>query len=163
MREFGREEFGLRHRYAMVLHTDEPHPHVHMIVKAMSEQGARLHIRKETLRRWRAEFAQRLRTFGVPANATDREVRAASRAQWKDSIFRAAGRGESRFLKAKAARGASTRLASFTDDGAVASVSNTGRRGARVVCGRRYVESGGATESRVSYRKLCCANAGGTI
>jgi hypothetical protein len=27
VRNFAREEFGLKHRYAMVLHTDEPHPH----------------------------------------------------------------------------------------------------------------------------------------
>jgi len=31
----------------MVLHTDEPHPHVHVVVKAVSEQGVRLNIRKE--------------------------------------------------------------------------------------------------------------------
>jgi len=37
VKNFAREEFALKHRYAMVLHTDEPHPHVHMIVKAMSE------------------------------------------------------------------------------------------------------------------------------
>ncbi len=41
VKNFAREEFGLKHRYAMVLHTDEPHPHVHMVVKAMSEQGVR--------------------------------------------------------------------------------------------------------------------------
>ena len=29
----------------MVLHTDEPHPHVHMVVKAVSEQGVRMNIR----------------------------------------------------------------------------------------------------------------------
>jgi relaxase-like protein len=29
------EEFGLKCRYAMVLHTDEPHPHVHLVVKAI--------------------------------------------------------------------------------------------------------------------------------
>jgi len=34
VKDFAREEFGAKHRYAMVLHTDEPHPHVHMIVKA---------------------------------------------------------------------------------------------------------------------------------
>lgn len=28
VRNLAREEFGLKHRYAMVLHTDEPHPHV---------------------------------------------------------------------------------------------------------------------------------------
>jgi len=39
VKNFAREEFGLKHRYALVLHTDEPHPHVHMIVKAVSEQG----------------------------------------------------------------------------------------------------------------------------
>jgi hypothetical protein len=26
VKNFAREEFGLKHRYAMVLHTDEPHP-----------------------------------------------------------------------------------------------------------------------------------------
>jgi hypothetical protein len=36
---FAREELALTHRYAMVLHTDEPHPHVHLIIKSLSEQG----------------------------------------------------------------------------------------------------------------------------
>jgi hypothetical protein len=34
VKDFAREEFALKHRYATVLHTDEPHPHVHMVVKA---------------------------------------------------------------------------------------------------------------------------------
>src|ERR1700733_527683 len=34
VRNFAREEFALQHRYCMVLHTDEPHPHVHMLLKA---------------------------------------------------------------------------------------------------------------------------------
>ena len=34
VRNFAREEFALKHRYALVLHTDEPHPHVHLVVKA---------------------------------------------------------------------------------------------------------------------------------
>lgn len=101
VQEFARDEFGLRHRYVMVLHTDEPHPHVHMVVKAMSEQGVRLHIRKETLRRWRAEFARNLRALGIPANATDRQVRGVVRPQWRDAIFRAAERGDSRVLREK--------------------------------------------------------------
>jgi len=33
-RVFAREKFGVRHRYAMVLHTDQAHPHVHLVVKA---------------------------------------------------------------------------------------------------------------------------------
>jgi Relaxase/Mobilisation nuclease domain len=44
VKSFAREEFGVNHRYAMVLHTDEPHPHVHMIVKAVSELGVRLNM-----------------------------------------------------------------------------------------------------------------------
>jgi hypothetical protein len=34
---FAREEFHGQHRYAMVLHTDEPHPHVHLVLRAISE------------------------------------------------------------------------------------------------------------------------------
>ena len=49
VKNFAREEFGAQHRYAMVLHTDEPHPHVHLVVKALSEDGKRLNIRKVTL------------------------------------------------------------------------------------------------------------------
>src|SRR6185436_21166985 len=75
VRNFATEEFALQHRYAMVLHTDEPHPHVHMVVKAVSEQGERLNIRKDTLRRWRSEFAEHLRRLGVAANVTERAVR----------------------------------------------------------------------------------------
>lgn len=90
-----REEFALKHRYAMVLHTDEPHPHVHMVVKAVSEQGVRLHIRKATLREWRREFARHLRALGVPANATERAVRGESRPPKLDGIYRAEQRGES--------------------------------------------------------------------
>ena len=95
VRDFAREEFGIKHRYAMVLHTDEPHPHVHLVVKAVSEGGQRLNIRKETLRHWRQEFARQLRARGVAANATDRRVRGQSRAPKLDAIFRAVRRGGS--------------------------------------------------------------------
>lgn len=79
----------------MVLHTDEPHRHVHMVVKAVSEQGERLHIRKATLRGWRQEFARHLRALGVPANATERAVRGENRSPKLDGIYRAEQRGES--------------------------------------------------------------------
>jgi len=95
VKNFAREEFGLKHRYAMVLHTDEPHPHVHMVVKAVSEQGQRLNIRKATLRAWRSEFARHLRALGVAANATDRQVRGEIKPQKTDGIHRAAMRGVS--------------------------------------------------------------------
>jgi len=100
-RNFLREEFGLKHRYAFVLHTDEPHPHVHAVVKAVSEQGVRLHIKKETLRRWRQDFAKQLREQGIEANATDRAVRGQSRATKSDAIFRAGRRGDSSHMRTR--------------------------------------------------------------
>ncbi len=93
---FARETFGARHRYAMVLHTDEPHPHVHMVVKAVSEEGVRLNIRKATLRDWRREFARQLRAHGISANATDKAVRGTTRADLSDGMYRAMQRGASR-------------------------------------------------------------------
>ncbi|HTB68030.1 MAG TPA: hypothetical protein VK727_17550 [Steroidobacteraceae bacterium] len=99
---FAREEFALQHRYAMVLHTDEPHPHVHMVLKAMSEQGQRLSIRKATLRRWREEFARHLRSLGVPANATPRYVRGETAPRKSDGIYRANLRGDSTHIHERA-------------------------------------------------------------
>jgi hypothetical protein len=80
-RAFAREQFALKHRYALVLHTDQPHPHVHLVVKTMSEQGRRINIRKETLREWRRQFASHLRARGIAANATERAVRGAMKSQ----------------------------------------------------------------------------------
>jgi hypothetical protein len=101
VQNFAREEFALKHRYAMVLHTDEPHPHVHLVLKAVSEQGERLHIRKATLRGWRQEFARHLRALGVPANATERAVRGTSHSPKLDGIYRAEQRGESHRTRAQ--------------------------------------------------------------
>jgi hypothetical protein len=98
-RAFAREQFALKHRYAMVLHTDQDHPHVHMVVKAMSEQGERLNIRKATLREWRQEFARHLREQGIEANATERAVRGESRTHKTDGIYRAARRGDSTHMR----------------------------------------------------------------
>ena len=98
---FCREHWALKHRYAMALHTDEPHPHVHVIVKAVSEQGERLEIRKANLRDWREAFASHLRRVGVPANATSRVVRGETRPRKSDAVFRAARRGASTHMRAR--------------------------------------------------------------
>lgn len=95
VRNFAREEFALKHRYVMALHTDEPHPHVHLVLKARSDQGQRLYVRKATLREWRAGFAHHLRALGVAANATSRYVRGVTSYQKPDGIYRARSRGES--------------------------------------------------------------------
>jgi hypothetical protein len=87
-RVFARENFALQHRYAMVLHTDQAHPHVHLVVKCEHEfePGRRLYIRKETLRQWREQFAALMREQGVAANATPRQVRGQTRKSYRDAI-----------------------------------------------------------------------------
>jgi Relaxase/Mobilisation nuclease domain len=102
VKALAREQFALKHRYAMVLHTDEPHPHVHVVVKAMSENGTRLNIRKGTLRTWRREFARHLREQGVEVNATDRASRGSTRIQKLDGIYRAQQRGVSSHIHQRA-------------------------------------------------------------
>jgi len=103
-RTFAREQFALKHRYAMVLHTDQDHPHVHLVIKAVSEEGRRLNIRKTTLREWRREFARQLRAEGVAANATERAVRGESRKSLHDRIYRAARRSESTHVQQRMER-----------------------------------------------------------
>jgi hypothetical protein len=102
VKNFAREEFALKHRYVMALHTDTPRPHVHVVIKAVSEQGQRLHIRKATLREWRSGFARHLRELGVPANATPRYVRGETGLRKPDGIHRASLRGESTYMRERA-------------------------------------------------------------
>lgn len=70
VRNLAQQEFADRHRYALALHTDERNPHVHMVLKAMSEGWEHLNIRKRMLHEWRKEFACHLRAQGVSAKAT---------------------------------------------------------------------------------------------
>ena len=100
--KFAREKFALKHRYAMVLHTDQGHPHVHLVMKAVSEQGERLYIRKAILRTWREDFAQHLRELGVAANATPTQLRGRPKERIRDGIYRALKRGQSSFMRRKA-------------------------------------------------------------
>src|SRR5450631_26101 len=102
VRKFAQEQFVLTHRYAMALHTDQGNPHVHLVVKAMSDQGERLNIRKATLREWRQEFARHLREQGIAANATERAVRGRARASKTDGIYRASQRRESTYWRDRA-------------------------------------------------------------
>jgi hypothetical protein len=98
-RKFAKEKFALQHRYAMALHTDQKHPHVHLVVKAESELGRRLHIDKLLLREWREDFARMMREQGIEANATSRVVRGRNKVRIKDSIYRAQQHGKSRAVR----------------------------------------------------------------
>jgi len=74
-RAFAQDAFADRHDYLLVLHTDTPHPHVHVTVCARGDQGQRLNPKKADLEAWRQMFAQALRDRGVEAEATPRRAR----------------------------------------------------------------------------------------
>jgi Relaxase/Mobilisation nuclease domain len=63
------------HRYVLVLHDHQAHPHVHISVRAESKHGKRLNPRKADLQRWRETFAERLRGQGIEAEASRQAVR----------------------------------------------------------------------------------------
>jgi hypothetical protein len=101
-KNFAREKFGVKHRYAMALHTHQQHPHVHLVVKAEGENGRRLHIDKALLREWRQEFARMMRDQGIAANATPRVVRGRSKGSVRDASYRAKGRRSSYAMRQQA-------------------------------------------------------------
>ena len=77
-REFAAAELA-DHKYVMVLHDHQANPHVHISVRAESKHGKRLHPRKADLHRWRETFAERLRGWGIDAEATRQATRGVSR------------------------------------------------------------------------------------
>ena len=77
-REFAQAELP-GHRYVMVLHDHQANPHVHLSVRAESRTGKRLNPRKTDLHRWRETFAEKLRGWGVDAEATRQATRGENR------------------------------------------------------------------------------------
>jgi type IV secretory pathway VirD2 relaxase len=73
-RAFARTELD-RFPYAIALHTDADHPHVHLTVSARGERGERFNPRKDDLAGWRESFARELRARGIEAEATPRRAR----------------------------------------------------------------------------------------
>ncbi len=78
----------------MVLHDHQANPHVHLSVKAESKHGQRLNPRKADLHRWRETFAERLREWGIDAEAT----RQATRGEYRnrDELWRIKAREQGR-------------------------------------------------------------------
>ena len=76
-REFAQTELA-DHKYVMVLHDHQANPHVHISVRAESMSGKRLNPRKADLQRWRETFAEKLRGYGVEAEATRQATRGRS-------------------------------------------------------------------------------------
>ncbi len=77
-REFAKAELAI-HRYVMVLHTHQANPHVHISVRAEGRDGKRLNPRKEDLHRWRETFAEKLRDWGIEAEASSQATRGVTR------------------------------------------------------------------------------------
>lgn len=77
-RDFAQTELA-EHKYVMVLHDHQANPHVHISVRAESKHGRRLNPRKTDLHRWRETFAEKLRDYGVEAEATRQATRGLSR------------------------------------------------------------------------------------
>ena len=90
-REFARAELS-DHRYVMVLHDHQANPHVHISVRAESRHGERLNPRKADLQRWRETFAEKLRGWGIDAEAT-RQPRAPGPQLRADLARQGAARG----------------------------------------------------------------------
>jgi hypothetical protein len=77
-REFAKVEFA-DHKYVVVLHDHQANPHVHISVRAESKHGKRLNPRKADLHRWRETFAEKLRGWGIDAEATRQMTRGRSK------------------------------------------------------------------------------------
>jgi hypothetical protein len=69
-----------------VLHTDEPHPHVHMVVKAVSEHGVRLNIRRATRIALSIKVNEVAAGHGKFGGVVDVLVRGASRVRSRSRI-----------------------------------------------------------------------------
>src|SRR5580765_4182441 len=76
-REFAQAEL-TDHKYVMVLHDHQANPHVHISVRAESNHGRRLNPKKADLHRWRETFAERLRGWGIDAEASRQATRGVS-------------------------------------------------------------------------------------
>ena len=103
-REFAKVEFA-DHRYVMVLHDHQANPHVHLSVRAESNYGDRLNPRKADLQRWRETFAERLRGWGIDAEASRQATRGERHSY--EPIWRVKARQEGRLRTRSASEKAS--------------------------------------------------------
>lgn len=85
---FAATEFGDGFDYVYAVHTDVDHPHVHLTVRALADDGQRLNPKKADLERWRQGFAQALRDHGIEAEATPRRARGVSRKSERGAVRR---------------------------------------------------------------------------
>lgn len=158
-REFAQSE--LRgHKYVMVLHDHQAHPHVHISVRTEASDGRRLNPRKTDLHRWREVFAEKLRGYGIEAEATRQATRGAVRNY--DPIWRVKARDARRLavhrpgMKTGAAALSSRQSAatSWRHIASALSVSETGGDRDLAVAINRYVSQVERTLARDNSVKV---------
>ncbi|WP_298921088.1 relaxase/mobilization nuclease domain-containing protein [uncultured Roseobacter sp.] len=88
------QEFGGRHDYVMALHTDAKHPHVHLTVRTVGNDGVKLNLRKADLQHLRDTFAAKLRQRGIEAESTPRSARGVTRRGERTPVYKIRQRGE---------------------------------------------------------------------
>jgi len=98
-RAFATETFGERFPYVFALHDEGRHPHVHLTVRRLGQDGERLNPRKADLQAWRERFAHALRDRSIEAEATPRRTRGVTRKAERTPIRKmrerfVAGRGD---------------------------------------------------------------------
>lgn len=119
-RAFARETFGDRFDYLLALHTDTAHPHVHLTVRALADDGTRLNPKKADLEAWRQRFAAALRDRGIAAEATPRRARGVTRKAERTPLRKIRERAEAgRGPPARVVRSAYHEAAQAASGGAV--------------------------------------------
>ena len=136
-REFAQTELA-DHKYVMVLHDHQANPHVHISVRAESLHGRRLNPRKADLQRWRETFAEKLRGYGVAAEATRQAARGQSRNP--DALWRLKAREDGRLRKTRP----------MTKTGAPARASRADALGAWVHLGQALAKTGDAEDVKLA-------------
>lgn len=92
-RAFAQEAFA-GHKWIMALHTDTAHPHVHLDVQTVRDDGHKLSPGKADIERYRDGFAGHLRTLGIEAEATPRHARGSPQRASNPELYRARDRQE---------------------------------------------------------------------
>ena len=136
-REFAQTELA-DHKYVMVLHDHQANPHVHISVRAESKSGRRLNPRKADLHRWRETFAEKLRGYGVAAEATRQAARGQSRSP--DALWRLKARDDGRLKKGRP----------MSKTGAKARASRSDALGAWVQIGKALARTGDAKDVQLA-------------
>jgi type IV secretory pathway VirD2 relaxase len=94
VRGFAREQFGDNHQYVWVMHSDSKNPHAHLAVKNLGHDGTRLHIAKGDPQKWRELFAEKLRLYGIEAEATARAPRGVVKKSVTQPVYHLRKRGK---------------------------------------------------------------------